>query len=76
VNGADFTPGADFVTHSMVITASGAKMSVGMGIGVFPANGTFRAARGGSCPSQYREMYDIVISGGRTTESNHVQIGC
>jgi hypothetical protein len=45
VNGADFTPGADFVTRTMMVTASGAKMSVGLGIGVVPANGTLRLGR-------------------------------
>ena len=49
---------------------------IAMSIGVTPANGTFRAIWGGGCPSQYQEMYLILISAGRTTESNHVKIGC
>ena len=76
VNGADFPVGADVVTHTYAISPSGAKTSVSMSIGVTPANGTFRGVWGGSCPSQYQEMYLILTTAGRTTESNHVQIGC
>jgi len=64
------------VSRTIGVTAGGGKISVGMGIGVIPADGTTLAIHSASCPSGFVEMYQVVSAAGRTTESNHAALGC
>lgn len=76
VSGTGFTPGADFVSHNILVGLDGSRRAVGTGIGENPADGTFRGAWGASCPSNAREAYVEVISNGVRTETKHVAPTC
>jgi hypothetical protein len=76
VNGAGFPAGESMQSRTIAVTLDGSKLSPSSAGGVIPADGTYRAIHSASCPSQYREMYEVVTVGGRTTESNHVTLGC
>jgi hypothetical protein len=75
-DGAGFPAGENDVTRIFGVMADGSKVQRVFALGVIPADGTSRFVSGGSCPSGFREMYAVTVAAGRTTESNHVALGC
>ena len=55
---------------------SGSKTPLSTGIGPIPPDGTHREIYSASCPSGFSEVYSVVQTGGRTTESKHIVPAC
>jgi hypothetical protein len=75
VTGAGFPVGTSQVLRIMAISISGQKVNP-FSSGGESSNGTVQSTAGATCPSNYVEMYAVVVSAAGTTESNHVTMGC
>ena len=77
IRGADFPIGASYSERLIAVFHDGHVTTIGAGLGVNPADGSFRSEYTGNfCPSGITDVHAIVISGGKTTESNHVAPLC
>jgi hypothetical protein len=76
VKGAGFPVGSGWQARVVSVFLDGQILALAAGTGVNPADGSFRIAYITNCPSRVREVYAVVVSGGRTTESKHIAPAC
>jgi hypothetical protein len=76
VNGTGFQPGAGYESRTVTVFLDGMVFQLGGARGVIPADGTYRIKHITNCPSYIREVYAIVKSSGKWTESKHIAPAC
>lgn len=76
VNGAGFAAGEVFQSRHIGVNYGGGKFSFTNSIGQHPSDGSYRNIYSASCPSGMSEVYVVVQSAGRITESKHVSLPC